>query len=174
MWETIRGEVTMRLLSWSACVTFVAGLLTVPTWSAGQEPKKPEKAPAIRLGEPLEVGPKDSPLQKALKERYNEALAEVRVRRLELMAGRKLLDEIFDAFQRAVYAGLEAMETPAARVALLKQYLDLAREVEDIVATKVKAGTVSQAELHRARYIRHDAEVRLLRAQAKVKGGKGN
>src|SRR4051794_10262022 len=105
---TLRAEVSVRSLSRSACVMFVAGLLTVPTWSAGQDPAKPEKAPPIQLGEPLQVTPRDNPLQRALKERYNEALAEARMRRLELAAGRKGLDELFDVFQRFVYAGLEA------------------------------------------------------------------
>jgi outer membrane protein TolC len=68
---------------------------------------------------------------------------------------------------------LEVADSPAARVALLKQYLALAKEVEGIVAAKADAGRVEKADLHRARYIRLDAEVRLLRAQAKAKDRRG-
>jgi hypothetical protein len=138
----------------------------------GQEPKPPGDAPPIKLGEPLRIEPRDDPLQKALKERYNEALAEARERHQSLLAGRMALDQLFDVFQRYVFAGLEVAETPAAQVALLKQYVALAKNVEDIVAARLDAGSVTKADLHRARYVRHDAEVQLLRAQEKAKDKK--
>jgi hypothetical protein len=154
-----------------ACLAVAAVVLAGPAWSAGQQPRGPDEKVPIRLGQPLRIDPKDDAVRKLLKERYNEALAEARARHALILAGKTLVDETFDAFQRFVNAGLEVADTPAARVALLKQYVELAKEVERIVSERVQAGQVQRADLHRARYIRLDAELQLLRAQAKAKGG---
>jgi hypothetical protein len=152
-----------------ACTALAATLVAAATGLAGQRPEQPDKEPPIRLGPPLRVDPKDDPLRKLLKERYNAVLEETKLRHVAVEAGRATLDEVFDAFQRLLRAGLEVAETHAQRVALLKQNLDLATEVERIIAKKVQAGALPDADLHRARYNRLDAEIRLLRF-TKAKG----
>jgi hypothetical protein len=155
-------------------IAYVAGaavLLVGLTRSGAQGPREADRTPPIRLGQPLRIDPGDDALRKLQKERYNEALAEAKARHGLLTSGKATVDEVFNTFQRFVYAGLEVADTPAARVSLLKQYADLAKEVERIVAEKVKVGKVDVADLHRARYIRLDAEIQLLRARAKAKDG---
>jgi hypothetical protein len=160
----------MRPCQRVAFLALIAVLVAGTTAWAGQKPAPADKKAKFHLGEPLRFDPKDSPLCKLLKERFNEALAETKFRYEEVEAGRALLDKVFDCYQRLVRAGLEAADTPAERVALLKQNVDLAREIEKIVALQVEVGKATQPELHRARFLRLDAEIRLLRAR-KAKGG---
>jgi hypothetical protein len=122
----------------------------------------------------LKIDPKEDLLRQRLKERYNHAVAEMASRYRIIQAGRETNQFLFDAAGRLLKAGLEVAETGHARVTFLDHYLELARDVEGIIAAQVESGRVEEAELHRARYLRADAEVQLLREKAKEKADKKN
>jgi hypothetical protein len=135
-----------------------------------QDPQPPrqgggDKLPAILAAKPLPEDPKDDALRKLLKARYNEAVAEMKDCFLEFQAGRTTIDSMLGASQRVQQAGLQLSSSPADRVKLLESFLEMAKEVERINQALVEAGKVRSAELHRARYVRIDTEIRLLRAK---------
>ena len=149
-------------------------LLTLAGRSASQPPsEKPptrpeEKPPALLTAKPLQIDPKDDELRKLLKARYNEALAEAKANyEFEKLPVDRLVnfDDLYGRWQRLVQAGLELCDKPAEKVALLTQYVDLTKDLEDAEQKRFDAGRVPEYALHRARYQRLDAEVQLLRAK---------
>jgi hypothetical protein len=137
-----------------------------------QDPGGPgEELPALLKEQPVQADPRDDDLRKLLKERYNEAVAEVAVRYQRLLGGVETPDSVFAGAQRLVRAGLELKEKPADQVALREKYVALAKAVEKSVEERVQAGTKSYgpADLHQAKYERADAEIQLLRAKERAK-----
>jgi outer membrane protein TolC len=76
-------------------------------------------------------------------------------------------------WKRLVQAGLELYDKPADKVALLTQYLEITREAEKYAQDCYDAERLRIGELHRARYERLDAEIRLLRAKREADKAKG-
>lgn len=160
---------------------FVFGLALMVLWtgpSTGQSPKEDpfkKKLPELLRASRLEANPKDDELQKLLKERYNEALAELEARYRVYMSGAGLVtfESLVDAGRRVVTAGLEAREDQADKIEFLSKNLELAREVEKIMEKQQKAGAATLDQVHRARYLRLDAEIELLRARRAAEKAKG-
>jgi hypothetical protein len=136
----------------------------------GQEPE----LPALLKAEPVKVDPKDDELRKLLKERYNEALAEIDERSRRVLGILETPDTLLGAAERFVRAGLELSGKPADQVALLEKYVEFAKAVEQAVDVRIKAGVrnFTKGDLHQAKYARADAEVQLLRAKEKAKADK--
>jgi len=142
-------------------------------------PTRPEeKPPALLTAKPLKADPKDDELRKLLKARYNAALAEAKgIYEFENRPGAEVFvdfDRVFGQWQRLVQAGLEVCDTPAEKVALLTQYVELTKDLEKVEQKRFDVGRVPEYDLHRVRYQRLDAEIQLLRAKRdadKAKGG---
>jgi hypothetical protein len=139
-------------------------------YSPAQEPQpqlnQPEiTAPALLSAKPLKEDPKDDELRKLLKARYNEGVGEVKMRHEQYKFGLGGIDDLFQAGQRLVQAGLELHDKSAEKVVLLTQYLELTKDIEKLSQTRYDAGLSQPAELCRARYQRLDAEIQLLRAK---------
>jgi hypothetical protein len=140
---------------------------------AAQPDRPPErrerKVPALLKAEPIQPDKKDDELHRLLKERYNEAVAELAALYAEFQhggLGRSPMDTAFhQASQRLLHAGLELKEKPADKVALLEQYVELQKFVEKFHQDLVNAGHEPPTLLHQARYYRIDAEIQLLRAK---------
>jgi hypothetical protein len=113
----------------------------------------------------LEPGPKDDELRKLQIERYNQTLLEMSVLVELALGGKKQPDNLFDAQKRFVEAGLEVFDKSEDRIALLEDYVALAKEAENVFQTQQKAGTTSIADVHVATYHRIDAEIQLLKAK---------
>ena len=131
-----------------------------------------DKLPAILSAEPLKEDPKDDELRKLLKARYNEAIAEMKARFQEFEAGKGALDTMLGASRRVLESGLELSDNPRERVKLLEQFLEMAKEVEKIKKAQIESGRNPIAELHEARHLRIDTEIRLLRARRQAAKGK--
>ncbi len=123
---------------------------------------------------PAKEDPKDDALRKLQKERYNAAVDEVNIRVKRMQAGTGEQDLMIQAAQRVVEAGLELNDKPADQVALLEKHVALAKYYEKVMKGMVDAGLkgVTAADAHYAKYARATAEIRLLRAQEKLKGEK--
>ncbi len=135
------------------------------------------KLPALLSAKPLKVDRKDDELRTLLKARYNEAVSEAReyyaFEKLASESGISVLydqDRFYKMWHRVVGSGLELCDKPAEKVALLTQYLAVTKEVEKLNQEEHAAGRIRSESLHRARFERLDAGVRLLRA--KREGGK--
>ena len=111
------------------------------------------------------------PCRSFSRSRYNEALAEASERRWDTLGGRGRVTDLLAAGQRLMTAGLELNDKVADQVTFLEKYVGFSKEVEKVVKEWVDAGvqTGSMADLHQAKYARADAEIRLLRARAKLK-----
>jgi hypothetical protein len=138
---------------------FLAGI----AW--GQE--KPAKFSGLPSRKPVEIAATDVGLPKLLKERYNTAVAELEVMQGKHEAGQAALSDVAPAVTRVVESGLELQATSKDRAALLAQYVEFLRDMEQHLRTLVENGIVSTNEVHRARYERLTAEIRLLREQEK-------
>jgi hypothetical protein len=62
-------------------------------------------------------------------------------------------------------AGLELCDKPAEKIALLTQFLEQATTAEQIARANLEAARGTKSALHRLRYQRLDAEIKLLRAK---------
>jgi hypothetical protein len=146
-----------------------------------KSPDKPRlRLPALLSSQPLKEDPKDDPMRKLLKARYNAAVAEAidYFEQEDLAKDHAVCrlysqDQLYAMWQRVVKSGLEVCETPAQKVALLAQYLEVAREAEKELETNYSAGRCSIGDVQRARYERLDAEIQLLRARRDVERAKG-
>ncbi len=153
-------------------------LLMLAGYSAAQAPAaRPDqtdaKAPAFLEAKPLKEDPKDDELRKLLKARYNEALAAAQGYRTLYQSARVSFHDLGEAQQRLMQAGLELCETPADKIALYTRLVELDKNVEEVAKARMDAARGTEAELHRARYQRLDAEVQLFRAKREADKAKG-
>jgi hypothetical protein len=147
------------------------GLLTGNTLVAQPPDRNAEKLPALLAAKPLAAVDGDDDLQKLLKARYNEVAAELAGRYRQLRAGVTDVESLFDPAQRLLQTGLELHGKPADRIALLNQFLEFTRMMEQAVKARVDAGVAPMLELNYVRYFRIDAETQLLRAKREVEKG---
>lgn len=148
-------------------------LFTMTSSMFGQAPKpkieKPVKnGPAILYAEPQKDDPKDDELHKLLKARYNAALGEVQGMYHLYQAGRSSLELLPDAGHRLVLSGLELCETPAEKIELLSQVVELYKGVESLAQARYQAARGTEVDIHRTRYHRLDAEIQLLRVKTEA------
>jgi hypothetical protein len=126
---------------------------------------------AIVDAKPLKEDPKDDDLRKLLKARYNEALVAVQGLYQRGADGQVYACEVYDPdafyhpWHRLVTSGLEVVDTQAERVALLAHQVEAMKAEEKETQLKFDVGRAVAAPLHRARYERLDAEIKLLRAK---------
>jgi hypothetical protein len=147
---------------WTSCCV----LALLAGRSTAQPPHLPDEGlPAMLRAPPLADAPGDSELRRLLKARYNEGAAETRALLSIWELGRGALEEVCARGERLADAGLDLAERPADRVLVMSQYLELTRFVEKLVQQKIDAGIAASTHLHRARFHRLDAEIKLLLAR---------
>jgi hypothetical protein len=149
-----------------ALLVFLAGL---SGRGVGADKEPEEKVPKILTAKPLKPGRQDDELRRLLIARYNSSVAEMQGRYQEFLAGKGTLGIFAVVGKRLVDSGLELNENPADKVSLLEQYLELMREVEKINVSLLEVGRISKADLELARYLRIDAEIKLLRTKRQAK-----
>jgi hypothetical protein len=164
---------TVVLLLLDAGVTpAVAGRL--PAETKAEDDLQTVRMRAERKGEAFRHRPVRKPgadaddLTKLLIERYEAARVEVS--QLSVTLGEQLfmLDvRLGEAVKRLVEAELELATSREERLALLEGYVDYLKETEALMRAMFLSGArgISLADLARAKYVRLDAEIRLLRAK---------
>jgi len=170
---------TPELLCWFCVLSALIGR------SAAQEP--PPLKPAdhsegklrasLAATKPLRVDPKDDELRKLLKARYNEALGELKdLYEAEELASKYAVtrrdepDDLYGPWKRLVQAGLDVYHQPVDKIGLLTQYLEVTKQREKIEQERYNYGRIRVDRLHRARYERLDAEIRLFRLKEATNG----
>ena len=157
------------------CVV-VALFVSAPALAGGKEPPPKEKLPALLTAKPLEPDAKDDEERKLGKARYNEAVAAVTgYYRHAMLDLTRSFDPVFAMSPQLLRAGLELSETPKSKVTLLEEYLEMTKWLEGNIDQFIKAGAgqFTRSDLHRARYLRLDAEIQLLRARRDADKAKG-
>ncbi len=124
-------------------------------------------APSVLTAQPLKPEPGDDELRKLLKERYNAALAELQGWVAEFHAGNHRMprDATTKAAQRVLEARLELSSTPEDRIRIRQELVWCAWMYERVIRYHHHAGRIGIAELEKARYLRLDAQIKLLRAK---------
>ena len=154
-------------------VLFGMHLAFTPNQVLGAEPEPPlPPEPAILKAKPLKPAPGDDELRKLLIARYNAAVAEMELRYAEISAGRATFEVAAEAARHLVDSGIELTDKPAEQLAFREKYLELAKEVERIIKAQFEAGRIGEADLAKARYLRLDAEVQMLKAKRLVEKGR--
>jgi hypothetical protein len=118
---------------------------------------------------PAKINDADSPLQKLLKERYNTAIEEVKSVDALRSRGLVSLETMAEALQRVAQCGVELAATPAERIKHRELNLAAAQAVERIVREKFESATESLQAYLRAKGLRLDAEIALLRERETAK-----
>ncbi len=153
----------------AAWLSFPLLLMLAGVVAAQAPPPQPAppgtKGSDLLTAEPLKDDPTDDELRKLLKARYNEALGEVQGQYRLYQKGQGTLESVTEAERRLVQAGLEVYDRPADKIALLAQYVELARATEKMAQARLEAARGTDMAVRRARYQRLDAEIQLLRAR---------
>jgi hypothetical protein len=147
------------------------GILLLLAGSSRAQLTPQEKVPSIVSFPPLRPAPGDSKLRKLRVARYNEAVAELVNRAQAFESGPGTWGpHLLAAFRRALRAGLDTAEKPAARVALLGDFLKRAKELENVMGLCYEAQKTFYMEVqyHEARGLRLEIEIQLLEAKDKA------
>jgi hypothetical protein len=121
--------------------------------------------PRILSAKPLEIKGGDGELRRLQKERYNAAVQEAQARWQEYLAGRCDVDALSAVSRRVLDAGAPLNDKAADRVAFFAQYAELARDMDRVARARHEAGKIPISQAAHARYMRLDAEIRLIQAR---------
>jgi hypothetical protein len=143
------------------------GVVATSFREASGQAAPPEQA--IEQLQPVKLEAADSPLRRLLKERFNTSVEEVQAVTALWYGGKTVLEEVATAVARFAKAGVEMAETPAERIKYLALALSQAKTTESFVREKYNAGGAGVDELLRARGLRLDAEIALLRERDAAK-----
>jgi hypothetical protein len=153
--------------AWVLCVPRGHPLAAQPA-ATGQK-----KLPRLLTAKPVGSTEERDEMRKLMRARYHAALEEVRGRYQQFLHGNGKADSMFDAFRRLLASGVVAADTGKAQVEFLEQYVDLTRQVSNMVSGQAKSGQISPAEAALARYMHLDAQIQLLHAQRRLAGPAG-
>jgi hypothetical protein len=128
----------------------------------------PELSPKLlAFLKPIEPAAGDSELQQKLKERHNVAVKLLELRVTEYKKGVRDIAPVFDAARIALDAKLDLDPSAKARIAVLEQSLELARQMEGNLQQQIDKGFGSKGDLERAKFARLTVEVELIKAKQK-------
>lgn len=127
--------------------------------------------PAALTVKPVEVADTDSELRRLLKERYNEAAAQMKDLFEAHRRGRAPINDLCYAIEAFADAGGELAETPVALVSELELARDAAGGVEVITKRQVDDGKEPRIALQHARICRLGLDIRLVRTREAAKAG---
>lgn len=125
--------------------------------------------PALVSADPVKVDPADPEIRKLLKERYNAAASELRLRYTAYHNGNRTFgpaNEMFDSASRLMQAGADLYEKPGEKVTFLTDYVKFAEAARNVATADITVGREPAEGLvfQRATYQLRDAEVQLARA----------
>lgn len=112
----------------------------------------------------------DDELRRLLKERYNAALFAFKNTIASYEADRGSFDDLVSTSALMLHAELELSDKPADQIAAIERYLEIAKQQELRVFSHIKSGRRGgEADKYeKAKYMRLDAEIQLLRARQKA------
>jgi hypothetical protein len=113
--------------------------------------------------EPIEVIADDDELNRKLTERHNAGALMLKDRVEEYRAGRRDLNDVFEAARLVALSKLDLASTDEQRRAALEQTLEVAQQIESSQNRQVELGFGSKGDLERARYARLGVEVEILK-----------
>lgn len=112
----------------------------------------------------------DDELKRLLKERYNAALFAYKYTEAAYSNGTVTFDELTACCAKMLHAYLELSDKPADQIDAIERYLVFAKQTElkvfSLYKSQTKGGEADKYE--KAKYMRLDAEIQLLRAKRKA------
>lgn len=171
--------------AWSIYTLFSFGLISLSqpananyvNWSAQQIGVARAVQQEIALNQQLSsifdlkqvvVAAEDDELLRVNKQRFNSALDELQLMRLELATGKVCVDLVLDAGMRVVHTGQRVFETPSEHVKLHSNFLAITRFCEGIAEIRIEAAGWTRKPYQKARQIRLEAEVQLAKVKEAV------
>ena len=124
-----------------------------------------EKLIALVNSAPLVPAAGDDELRKLQVGRYNAALEVLKWRYRKYQNNLRDMQELYNQFQFLREARLHLCRTPAERIVVLEQGLEIAREAERNNAIAASVDEWSNADLQLTRYGRLGLEILLLKAR---------
>jgi hypothetical protein len=135
-----------------------------------EEPPAGLAAKLAPLLKPLPIdGADKNELTRLLTERHNAAVSYLSERLKQYQRGLRDLSAVFEGARLVEQAKLALAETPDSTVAVLEEYLGMAREIEAYTKNLLEKKAGSQADFDLARYNRLGIEIELLKAKQKTK-----
>lgn len=141
----------------------IAGFVSVIVVSYGTSSAQELQQEGWEQLKPVEIKETDSGLQKLLKERLNVAVQEVQANLSLYRSGRATLETATDSIERYAKAGIELAESPAERIKYLELVFESAKSTERMVNEKYAVQVEPVQAMLRARGLRIEAEINLLR-----------
>lgn len=126
------------------------------------------KRPGLLEAKPLKVSSTDDDLVKLLKLRHNAAAKELQIALMAYRHGTASSESAFGAARRVGHSRLELAKTADEKIAIRKELLELAKQIEEQTRAMHEAAIVPATDYYRARYFRLDAEIELVRAQREL------
>jgi hypothetical protein len=158
---------THQSLTWIVFLS-LAGVIDLASVTHANDPPPKDGGPPRFLTEPLpSVTPGDDDLRRKMKEIVSPARTELASRYGEYVSGRGTLEVMYDSAGRLLKSRLELCEDSARRVATYEQYIEWCKAVESIQQERLMQGRIANKDYELSRYMRMDAEIRLLREQRK-------
>jgi hypothetical protein len=149
-------------LAWGLFIVAVAG---------GDAAARDDKLrPPEPGGARKEFKPED--LNRLLVARHEVLQQTVKVALAQYKAGIVDFTRVVQAERGLLNAGLELPQPPEKRLAALRDFRDLAKNTLEITQARRKAGTVTDLDVLEAEALLLEAEIALLREQAKARPGK--
>ena len=157
---------------WMCMLIFVVLLKPVVAVAADRSAaSRPSTAPAPQefnavteaFLKPAEVVAGDDALRQKLKERHNTLL---HILQLRVQGYRKGLNDaapIYDAVEMVAEAKMDLAQNDQEREAAAQHLLDVTKVVEERAEKQLKAGFGSEVDVDRAKVLRENAEIQLLK-----------
>jgi hypothetical protein len=161
-----KDSLKLSRIGWPIIATFLCG--GAYRLAAQQPPPRgPVQAKMIALinSAPLAPAADDDDMRKLRVDRYNAALEMVRWRYKKDRNDLRDVSDLYDQFAFLREARLDLCKTPAERIAVLEQFLEVAKEYEGNLQVAAKVDQWSNLDLQRARYGRLGLEIKQLEAR---------
>ncbi len=129
-----------------------------------------KKMPKLLTSKPLETEGEKDQMARLLRQRYNAALEEVRLRYKQFSNNTTGMEPMLDACRRLLASGATAITIGRNRIEFLESYLELTEDLAARSEQYAKSGQGHQAEAAQARYMVLDARIQLLHAQRRLAG----
>jgi RNA polymerase sigma factor (sigma-70 family) len=193
-----QGAITMSWIKVTlASVVIVTAGLGLAVGMAGPGPQPPAENPKVadnRPSQPIQapnrppepeldntppflkmplytIGAGETEITRLLKDRANCAIRELKLRYEEFQVGRGTLDICLGAARRLQKARLDLTTNANERGDINKQYLEVIRSIDTLNEQRFNSGAIKEQDFLQSHYLRLEAEIEILREQAKQDGG---
>lgn len=133
-----------------------------------QEADVEKQAKLISQIKPVEIKPNDGDLSRLMKERFNTAIEVTQLLNILFEGGSVTFDQVMEAGKMVIVSGLDLFEDRKERIALLRDYLAVAKMYEAIAEKGFRASSTDKDTMLKATYHRLEVEILMLKETKQV------